>query len=202
VFSSLPKFRFTLVPSLQFNEQFFQGGWFMAQEQQERLEARPEEKHSTQIISLIIGFLLFVMGLSGLLWSGFAGLHLGVPYSTLISVSGALLFYNGYNNNSRDAYICCVAFSLFYGLHALAGWIFGDTGIPHLGHDAVDPLLIRIIPGIHELGKHDHILNTVLAIVLAGGAFDWRRRNKEQKSVMRVIRDFMGDHKHKRPIQH
>ena len=172
------------------------------QEQQDRLEARPEEKHSTQIISLIVGFLLFVMGLSGLLWSGFAGLHLGPIYSLLISISGALLFYNGYNNNSRDAYICCLAFSIFYGLHALGGWIFGDTGVPRIGNETVDPLLIRIIPGIHELGKHDHVLNTILAIVLAGGAFDWRRRNQDRRSVMRVIREFLDEHRHKRPIHH
>lgn len=169
---------------------------------QEQLEARPEEKHSTQIISMIVGVLLCIIGMAGLLFTGFAGLHLGPIYSLLIAISGALLLYNGYNNNSRDAFICCLVFSIFYGLHALGGWIFGDTGVPGIGHDKVDPLLIRIIPGLHELGKSDHILNTILSIVLMGGAFDWWRRHTEQRSVMRVIKDFLDEHKQKRPIQH
>lgn len=170
---------------------------------QEELQKLPDEKHSTQIISMIVGVLLVIIGLAGLLNSSFAGLHLGSLYSTIIAVSGGLLLYNGYNDNSRDSFVCCLGFSIFYGLHAIIGWIFGTPGMPRVGYASLDPDLVRIIPGIHEIGKHDHVLNTILALVLAGGAFDWWRRSTKQKSVMRVIREFIDDHRqHKRPIHH
>ncbi|WPU64067.1 hypothetical protein [Peredibacter starrii] len=173
---------------------------------QEELKRRPEEKHSTQIISMIVGIILCILGLAGLLNQSFAGLHLGAPYSTIIAASGALLLYFGYNNNSRDAFVCCLGFAVFYGLHAIAGWVFGTPGVPSVGYDRPDPDLIRIIPRIHELGKHDHVLNTILTLVLAGGAADWWRRKKSQKGVMRVIREFIDDHREKnqpkRPVHH
>lgn len=161
-------------------------------------------KNSTQIISMFVGGLLTVLGLSGLLYPAFAGLHLGVPYSFFVTVSGVMLLYNGYKNNSRDAFLTTLFFSLFYGLHALAGWVLGDPGIPQVGFDRPDPLLVRIIPGFHEIGRTDHILNTVLGLVLAGGAFDWWRRHTDQRSVMRVIKEFIDEHRqqHKRPIRH
>lgn len=154
-----------------------------------------EPKHSTQIISMFVGGLLIIVGLAGILFEGFAGLHLSSPYSTIIAASGVLLMYNGYQNNSRDAFICCLGFSIFYGLHALAGWIFGEPGVPRVGHDSVDPNWITIIPNFHELGRNDHILNTILALVLMGGAIDWWRRNTEKGKRTAVIRDIKDDYK-------
>lgn len=138
-----------------------------------------KRKHKTQIISMIVGFFLVVIGLSGMLFSGFAGLHMNVLYSMIIAISGGILFYNGgFKNNSHRAYVCCLVFAIFFGLHALAGWIFGQPGIPTIGFVAPDPKLLQIIPNFHELGKHDHILNTILALVLMGGAIDWKRRHR------------------------
>lgn len=154
-----------------------------------------EQKHSTQIISMIVGALLTILGLAGILFEGFAGLHLSGPYSTIIAASGVLLLYNGYRNNSRDAFICCLGFSIFYGLHALAGWIFGSPGVPRVGYDKLDPKWITIIPHVHELGKHDHVLNTILCLVLMGGAIDWWRRNTEKGKRSQMVRDIRDDYK-------
>jgi hypothetical protein len=171
-----------------------------------------EEKHSTQIISLFVGALLFIIGLCGILFSGFAGLHLSAPYSTIIAASGVLLFYTGYKNNSRDAFICCLAFTIFYGLHAIAGWVLGEPGVPTVGYSKPDPAWLQIIPNFHELGRNDHILNTVLSLVLLGGTIDWFRRNTEKghrkENAVREYQGFREDHKRRtrtntnRPIQH
>ena len=74
-----------------------------------------EPKHSTQIISMFVGVILFIIGLSGILFPAFAGFHLSAVYSTIIAASGVILFYNGYKNNSRDAFITCLFFTLFFG---------------------------------------------------------------------------------------
>lgn len=180
---------------------------------QENLHApgEGEEKHSTQIISLFVGAILFIVGLCGILFSGFAGLHLSAPYSTIIAISGVLLFYTGYKNNSRDAFICCLAFTIFFGLHAVAGWAFGEPGVPQVGFDKPDPKWLQIIPNFHELGRNDHILNTILSLVLLGGTIDWFRRNTEKGRRKEVLKNefqqFREDHKRKptntnRPITH
>jgi hypothetical protein len=155
-----------------------------------------EPKHSTQVISLFVGALLFIVGLSGILFEGFAGLHLNSIYSTIIAVSGALLFYTGYKNKSLDAFLSCLFFSIFYGLQAIAGWVFGKPGVPSIGLDNFDQNWITFIPNVHELGRNDHILNSILSLVLLGGAIDWWRRHSEggkQKNTLREIqRDVMG----------
>lgn len=169
-----------------------------------------EPKHSTQIISMVVGVLLTIIGLAGILFSGFAGLHLSAPYSTIIAASGILLLYTGYNNKSRDAFICCLTFTLFYGLHAIAGWVLGEPGTPSVGFDRPDPKWLQIIPNFHELGRNDHILNTVLSLVLLGGTIDWWRRHTSKgnrKEVLREFKEFREEHRPRskatnRPIRH
>ncbi|MFP5385274.1 MAG: hypothetical protein ACLGHN_04300 [Bacteriovoracia bacterium] len=160
-------------------------------------------KNSTQMISLFVGGLLFILGLSGILFSGFAGLHLSPIYSTIIAASGVILFYNGYKNNSRDAFLSCLIFTLFFGLHALAGWLFGDHGVPRVGHDRADSYWLVIIPNFHELGRNDHILNTILALVLLGGTIDWWRRHSYKGHRTEVLRDMKEDYRmhHHHPDQ-
>lgn len=150
-------------------------------------------KNFTQTISLIVGSLLFIVGLSGMLFSGFAGLHLNIVYSMIIAASGVILFYSGYKNNSRDAFLSCFIFSLFYGLHAIAGWTLGKPGVPEVGFDSPDPYWISIIPNFHELGRNDHILNTILALVLMGGAIDWWRRHSQKGRRTEVFKEIKQD---------
>jgi hypothetical protein len=156
-------------------------------------EGKP--KRSTQVISLFVGAILFIIGLSGILYSGFAGLHLSAPYSTIIAAAGVILFYNGYKNNSRDAFLSCLGFTVFFGLHAIAGWTLGKPGVPNVGYSTMDPKWIQIIPNFHELGRNDHILNTILALVLLGGTIDWWRRNTEKGHRTEPFKDVKREHR-------
>lgn len=166
------------------------------------------ERHSTQVISLFVGALLFVLGLAGILSEGFAGFHLSAPYSSIIAFSGGMLFYTGYKNKSREAFLSCLVFSIFYGLHAIAGWVLGEPGIPRVGFTRPDPAWLTIIPNVHELGRNDHILNSVLSVILMGGAIDWFRRNSEKGHRKDIFRDIKKDYSEKyrsnsnRPIHH
>lgn len=139
------------------------------------------EKNSTQTISLIVGFLLCVLGLCGLQFPSFAGLHLSVVFSIITFMAGAFLFWNGYKNyRAHDSFLTCFFFGSFFGFITVVGWIFGETGTPTVGFQAQDPQLFKIIPGFIEIGRNDQILYGVISLVLFGGALDWYRRHKNE----------------------
>lgn len=136
-----------------------------------------KKRNFTQVISLLVGAALFVLGACGLLFPGFAGLHLGVLHSLILCVVGATLFYNGgWKDNGFYAFACCFGFGAFFGLLGLVGFIFGKPGTPSIGFTAPDPNLFVLIKGIAEYGRLDHILNAIVGIILFGGALDWQRR--------------------------
>lgn len=139
------------------------------------------QKRLTHFISFIVGFFLFILGLCGILFSGFAGLHMSVLYSIIISISGIVIFYFSYVNNPLNAFRVCLGFSLFFSLHALAGFVLGSQGIPSLGHSSTDPRLLVLVPGVQELGSVDHILNAILGFALMGGSIDWWIKYLEYK---------------------
>src|SRR5690606_356336 len=110
-------------------------------------------------------------------------------HSSAIAIAGGVLFYTGgFKNNSSYAFLSCLVFCLFFGLHAIVGWVFGSPGQPVVGFEAPDPLLLEIIPNFHELGRNDHILNTVISVVLLGGTLDWWRRHTQKGSRTEVIK--------------
>lgn len=142
-------------------------------------EASPP-KNTTQGISLVVGFVLFVLGLAGMLSPSFAGLHLSIPHSLIISATGAMLFYNGYTDNSWNAFLCCLGFGLFFGTYSILGFVLGEPGTPTVGYQGFDPFLVKVIPRVQEFGRADHVLNGVIALILLGGAMDWARMHKEK----------------------
>lgn len=140
-----------------------------------------QPKNFTQVISLLVGAGLFILGLCGLLFNAFAGLHLSEVHSVIIAVSGVILFYNGYwKDDSYVAFYCCLSFGIFFGALAVFGFVLGSQGVPNVGFQKLDPFHWVIIENYQELGKADHVLNAVLSIVLMGGALDWSRRNEQQ----------------------
>lgn len=136
-----------------------------------------KQRNFTQVISLLVGAALFVLGACGLLFPGFAGLHLGILHSLILAIAGGTLFYNGgWKDNSFYAFACCFGFGAFFGLLGLVGFIFGEPGTPSIGYVAYDPNLFVLIKGIAEYGRLDHIMNAIVGIILFGGALDWQRR--------------------------
>lgn len=135
-------------------------------------------KNTTQSISLVVGTLLFVLGACGLLFPAFMGFHLSVIHSLIMIAAGTILFWNGYRrDHAQHAYLTCLGFGIFFGLHALAGLIFGRPGVPNIGYEKYDEAVLRIIPNFSELATMDHILNAVLAVALLAGAYDWKRKH-------------------------
>lgn len=137
-------------------------------------------RNTTQVISLMVGFALFVLGLCGMLFSSFAGLHMSIIHSLVISAAGPILFYNGMNDHSWNSFICCLGFGLFFGVYSMLGFVLGKPGMPTVGHERWDPYLLVIIPNFQEFGRNDHVLNGVISLILMGGALDWARRHNEK----------------------
>lgn len=138
-------------------------------------------KGRTQVISIIVGAGLFILGLSGILFPAFAGLHFSPLTSTIIAVAGGTLLYNGgFKDNSLYAFFACLGFGAYFGILALLGFILGEPGMPTVGYLRMDPHLLRIIPNVLELGWMDQVLYAILAVILLAGAFDWRMQNKRR----------------------
>lgn len=135
------------------------------------------KKNFTQVISLIVGFMLCILGAAGLLYPSFAGLHLSVIHSLIIFTAGSTLLYNGgFKENSFYAFISCLSFGLFFLILAVAGMMLGVPGLPTIGYIQLDPNLLVVKEGLIEYGRFDHILNFVIGFFLLLGAIDWRRR--------------------------
>jgi hypothetical protein len=140
------------------------------------------KKNFTQTISLIVGFLLVVLCLSGLQFPAFAGLHLSVVHSLIMGLAGVLLFWNGYKNyHTRDAFLCCLIFGAIFAGYAVLGMIFGGFGTPNEYTPGGTWQLDGWLPNFSRFRIADHILNGVIALVLFGGAIDWWRRHEMQK---------------------
>jgi hypothetical protein len=133
------------------------------------------KRDTTQTISLIVGFVLFALGLSGLMTPSFMGLHLSVLHSLIITAAGFSLFWNGYRVNPRASFNTCLGFGLFFGFLSVTGFVFGRYGHPQVGFERADERLLKIIPGFQELATLDHTVHAVIAVVLLAGAYDWWR---------------------------
>lgn len=138
---------------------------------------------TTQTISIGVGFLLFVIGLAGMLSSSFAGLHFSILHALIIAVTGGFLIYTGYKDDSRVGFLACAGFGLFFGAYSMVGFLLGEPGVPTVGYRQLDPYLLQVIPGFQELGRNDHVLNGVIALVLLGGALDWARIHSDQLRI-------------------
>lgn len=160
-----------------------------------------QPKSFTQVISIIVGFVLFIIGLCGILFPAFAGLHLSIIHSVLIASAGVILFYyGGWLDDSFYAYYVCLGFGIFFGLLSAIGFTFGQPGMPTVGYLRMDSFLLRIIPGVQELGRTDHILNGVISLILLGGAIDWSRRHFQRNTVRDDIRRYRSQRRNSKLV--
>lgn len=121
------------------------------------------KRNFAQSTTLILGVFLVVLSLCGLLMPSFAGLHLSAIHATSLGVCGVLSIWAGAQNDLRKNFVVDVSLCIFFLFHALAGFLLGAPGKPGVGFEAMDPLLVKIMPGFNELGRNDHIMHTLVA---------------------------------------
>ncbi|HYR28990.1 MAG TPA: DUF4383 domain-containing protein [Thermoanaerobaculia bacterium] len=116
-----------------------------------------------------IGFLL--VGLAGFVAPSLLGAHLSLVHNIIHVVSGAVALWLGLKGTPGAAKTFCLVFGAVYLLLGIAGFVAGSetqpsTGIPH----ANDTRILKVIPGVFEVGTSDHIIHILLGgIFLLGG---------------------------------
>lgn len=147
-------------------------------------EKRPAitRRNFAQSTTIGLGFILVLMSLCGLLYPSFAGLHLSAMHATSLGLCGILAFWAGLHNDLRKNFIVDMSLGLFFFFHALAGFLLGAPGRPGVGFEAMDPMLVKIMPGFNELGRNDHIFHSLLTIgFFLAARFLW----KHYRSLLR-----------------
>lgn len=151
------------------------------------LQQRPQYPHSSlrkkknylQTLSIALGCFMIILGLSGILNPAFMGMHLSAMHSLVLTGGGILSIWAAIKS-FRTAYLVNVGLSIFFALHAIAGFLLGEPGTPNVGYNAPDDLLLKIAPGFLELGMVDHIVHALLAIFFFTGAIWWKRHHLEK----------------------
>lgn len=139
--------------------------------------SRVHKKNYTQTVSIAVGCVMMVIGLAGILNPEFLGLHLSAMHSLVLCAGGSLAIWAATTNDSRKAYYADLGLGIFFALNAIAGFILGLPGLPGVGYEAKDDLLLRIAPGFVELATLDHILHTFIALFFFTGALSWKRHH-------------------------
>jgi len=131
-------------------------------------------KNRTEIISLIVGSLLFILGLSGLPFSHFMGLHLSVFHCLMITIAGVILFWNGYLGNHQGAFWSCFGFGTVFGVRGILAFLYGQNSL-----GLIEARATKAFGHLSELGIADIFLDAALGIILLIGAYDWRFNHKK-----------------------
>ncbi|MGE3611285.1 MAG: hypothetical protein AB7I27_16955 [Bacteriovoracaceae bacterium] len=142
-------------------------------------ESFHKKKIYIQTLSILLGCFMIIIGLAGILNPGFAGLHLSLMHSLMLCATGVLSIWSGEIKDTHRSYYICMGLGFWFSIHAVAGYIVGSPGIPTVGYDSPDSMLIKIAPGFLELGRVDHILHSLLAIFFFSGAYSWAKAHEQ-----------------------
>jgi hypothetical protein len=125
----------------------------------------------TKTILSILGTLFLVVGIAGFVAPGLGGTHLMPAHNIIHLVSGALALWFGLRGSPNAARTFSWVFAAVYGLLGIVGMAFGHMATPSMMDMPADPKLLTIIPGVLELGRNDHVLHIVLALVFVAAGF-------------------------------
>jgi hypothetical protein len=123
-------------------------------------------------ISTILGAGFLLVGLLGFVVPGLLGAHLSVAHNVVHLVSGAAALFFGLKGSLANARMFCIVFGAVYALLGILGFIAGGQSAVSGGMPGMSPdsHLLKVIPGVLELGTADHLIHIVLgAIFLVGG---------------------------------
>ena len=122
-------------------------------------------------IATILGIGFLLVGVLGFVVPDFLGTHLSMVHTIVHLATGAVALWLGLKGSASAAKTFCVIFGAVYVLLGIAGFALGATGEPSAGvpgpHDA---RMLKVLPGMLELGTVDHLIHIVLgALFIIGG---------------------------------
>jgi hypothetical protein len=122
-------------------------------------------------VATLLGAAFILVGLVGFIAPGAMGFHLSLAHTVIHLVSGAIALYLGLKGTLAQARLFCIVFGAVYALLGIVGFLAGSPGSPSGSHPGpADDRLLKVIPGVLELGTPDHILHILIgAIFLIAG---------------------------------
>jgi hypothetical protein len=122
-------------------------------------------------IATILGIGFLLVGVLGFVVPDILGMHLSMVHSIVHLATGAVALWLGLKGSASAAKTFCVVFGAVYVLLGIAGFAFGTAGDPSAAvpgpHDAH---MLKVLPGMLELGRVDHVVHIVLgALFVIGG---------------------------------
>lgn len=122
-------------------------------------------------IATILGIGFIGVALLGLVMPDLLGMHLSHVHHVVHGLTGIISLWIGLKGSESAAKTFCIVFGLVYAGLGIAGFALGTQGAP--SGDVPGPSdakLLRVIPGMLELGTMDHIVHILLgAIYVIGG---------------------------------
>ena len=122
-------------------------------------------------IATILGIGFIAVALIGFLKHDLLGMHLSMTHHLIHLVTGLVSLYLGLKGSPSAAKTFCLVFGLVYAGLGIAGFLFGTQSSPSAGVPGPDDAkLLKVIPGLFEVGTMDHIVHILLgAIYVIGG---------------------------------
>ncbi|HEX7151458.1 MAG TPA: hypothetical protein VF618_08230 [Thermoanaerobaculia bacterium] len=122
-------------------------------------------------VCLILGIGFLLIGIAGFAAPALLGMHLSATHSVIHLVSGAAAAWIGWKGSLSAAKTFCIVFGLVYLGLGIAGFVAGTDGAPTSGHPGPsDARMLKVIPGVFEVGTADHVVHILLGgVFLLGG---------------------------------
>ena len=119
----------------------------------------------------ILGLALIAVGVLGFAAPSIMGMHLGAAHSLIHLVSGAIALILGWRGSYGAVRGFAIVFGLVYGLLGAAGFLLGAPADPSMSMPGPwDPRMLRVVPGVLELGSRDHLIHVALGVLFLLGA--------------------------------
>ncbi|MES2526921.1 MAG: hypothetical protein V4598_07525 [Bdellovibrionota bacterium] len=139
---------------------------------------------SSEMLTVVIGFVMLILSAAGLLDKGFLGLDLSPMHCFVLAGSGALAVWAGFTSEEdrERAYKVDLTLGLFYLANVVAGLML-PTAMKN--RSVFNEGLVReIAPGFLDLRNYDHFLHGALAFIFFMSAWScWKKmRSTGQQS--------------------
>ncbi len=137
---------------------------------------------SSEMLTVVIGFVMLILSAAGLMDKGFLGLDLSPMHCFVLAAGGALAVWAGFTSEEdrERAYKVDLALGLFYLANVIAGLMLPtamkDRSVFNEG------LVREIAPGFLDLKNYDHFLHGALAFVFLMSAWScWKKMRSTGK---------------------
>lgn len=131
---------------------------------------------SSEMLTVVIGFVMLILATAGLIDRGFLGLDLSPMHCFILAGPGAIAVWAGFTSeeNRERAYKVDLGLGLFFLANVIAGIMLPVAMKTRSIFN--EGLVRRIAPGFLDLRSYDHFLHGALAVVFLMSAYScWRK---------------------------